>query len=124
MVKCNPETALREELRDILFDLVDLNSLAVELEYQNHDTRQFRYWIVNSLTYVIMMRDILGAKEEYDFVKFDYEGVTVEELVTSTERILSNYKRILLAYEREVPELGEYLHALTLCLTTTREYAI
>jgi len=124
MVKCSPDTALKAELKDILFDLVDLNSLAVELEYQNHDTKNYRYWIRNSISYVIAVRQILGAREDYKFPHFRYDYATVDELQISTERVLSNYKKILLAYEKEVPELRELLNTIILCLTTTREYAI
>lgn len=118
MVKARADSMLRAELKDILFDLVDLNSLSLELQFSGTQLLDYRHWLLNSISYVILARDILGAKEDF---KFSYHEIdsdcNLNDLKDLTSRVTSNYSKILMAYDSEIgDELKQVLYVIKLCL--------
>lgn len=125
MTTATAEKLLKAELRDILHDLTDLNSLSLELQFNNENVIWYRHWLLNSISYVILARNALGGKPEYSFQVRDVSAYCdIGDLSELTNRIHNQYKRILLAYEKEVgDELNQILHITEMCLLKMREYA-
>jgi hypothetical protein len=124
MTKCDVDLTVKAELKDILFDLLELNSVSMELQFLGEDLIQYRYWLLNSVTYTILAIDILEGgkkKRKIDLTEFTYSEK--DELKDLTTRVCTNYSKLITAYQDEVhPGLAEILNVIRMCLTITKSH--
>ena len=112
------DLSLRAELADVVHDLIDLYNLAVELEFRDNPLNHYLYWNRNALSYTILARQALGAKDKTNWTRYEIDTyANKEDLKDLTNRLSITYSRITLAYNKEAgDELNQILHIITLCI--------
>jgi hypothetical protein len=123
MVKASTDIALRAELEDLIIDLYELHSVALEVQFNDVDLCHYNYWLRNTIGYTILAQEIVGTRRERNPI--NQEGYyTKSELLQLTDRVLVNFNKTLMAYENETDtEFKEILNIIRLCLITTKSYA-
>lgn len=123
MTIASTEKLLKLELRDILSDLTDLNSLSLELQFNNQDVTQYRYWLKNAISYTLLARNAVGGKLEYRFDPGEVDSYCdLGDLAELTNSLFNRYKSLLLIYLREAGEsLGTLLNIIGMCLNKLKE---
>jgi hypothetical protein len=105
MVKASTDIALRAELEDLIIDLYELHSVALEVQFNDVDLCHYNYWLRNTIGYTILAQEIVGTRRERNPI--NQEGYyTKSELLQLTDT-----------------EFKEILNIIRLCLIKTKSYA-
>jgi hypothetical protein len=123
MVKASTDIALRAELEDLIIDLYELHSVALEVQFNDVDLCQYNYWLHNTIGYTILAQEVVGTRRERSPINQE-EYFTKSELLELTDRVLVNFNKTLMAYENETDtEFKEILNIIRLCLIKTKSHA-
>jgi hypothetical protein len=121
MIKCTTDSALREELTDVLFDLNELYSIASELSFYGEDLTYYKHWLKETIVYVTMTMEALQTRRE-PLTPTEIPYVNKQDLNNLTVRVYDNLKTTIQAYQSETSDgIATLLNISGLTLKMTKE---
>lgn len=79
----------------------------------NGDVEQFRFWLKNTMSYLILLQKSLEPSNSENILRLlteqQMQYVDRSDLRFLTERVISNYNKLLLAYQDEIGEENKTL---------------
>jgi hypothetical protein len=118
MTRANVDYCLRADVADLIHDMLELNNLSMELQFQGKDLINYRFWLRTAWGYVSALDP--DEKEPLDLTEYQY-NCNQEELKELTQRVLTNLTRTIEVY-KDTTYL-ELLAAVMFSLTMAKSYA-
>jgi hypothetical protein len=121
MIQCSTESLLKADIKDIIFDLLEINNVSMERQFEGKDMINYRYWLKHAISYALVVEYNLTKKHRtLDLTEYTF-NCTEEELLDLTNRVIINLTRSIEIYQ-DTP-LVELLSATMFSLSMAKSYA-
>jgi hypothetical protein len=120
MTRANVDYCLRADVTDLIHDMLELNNLSMELQFQGENLLFYRFWLKSAISYALVIEATLTKERPLDLTEYQY-NCNQEELKELTQRVLTNLTRTIEVY-KDTTYL-ELLAAVMFSLTMAKSYA-